>query len=123
MDGQTAKAVFLATTTTTIVMMMMMAMMGPTSVSAVTCPEVEQYVKPCIRYLAGGGDLSPCCGGVSVLNGVAQSTPDRRFVCYCLKDIGKKYPFAVGKAAGIPGLCGLTVPYYAGPNGDCMAVN
>ncbi|EPS58763.1 non-specific lipid-transfer protein [Genlisea aurea] len=114
-SGMDTQAMFLAMT-------VVVAAVGPARVSAITCPEVDGYMIPCIGYLLGVGDLRTCCGGVSGLNNAAQSTPDRRAVCGCLQNLAGRFPSIAARAAGIPDQCGVRIPYAFSPTTDCNRV-
>lgn len=90
----------------------------------VTCNQVENYLTPCISYVANGGSVpANCCNGIRTLYGLAQTTPDRQSVCNCLKQAVAQLPpysgFNVGLAAGLPGKCGVNLPYKISPSTDC----
>ncbi|KAK4381720.1 Non-specific lipid-transfer protein 2 [Sesamum angolense] len=82
------------------------------------------YVKSCIQYVTGKGPLgSGCCNGVKGLYSVAKTTSDRQSVCNCLKSIAASTPGVnLGTAAGLPGKCGVNIPYKISPSTDCSRV-
>ncbi|KAK6164208.1 hypothetical protein DH2020_001072 [Rehmannia glutinosa] len=104
-----------------IVTMLMMAVM-PQGEAAIGCGTVVSYLNSCIPYLTGKGPLGSCCGGVKGLNSAAKTTPDRQSVCGCLKSIAGSYSVNLGKAAGLPGQCGVSIPYKISPSTDCSKV-
>ncbi|KAL0413792.1 UNVERIFIED_CONTAM: Non-specific lipid-transfer protein 2 [Sesamum radiatum] len=54
----------------------------------------------------------------------AQTTPDRQSVCSCLKSLAGSYKDVdLNKAAGLPGQCGVNIPYKISPSTDCSKVN
>jgi hypothetical protein len=92
------------------------------AVSAMTCGQVVSMLSPCVRYAMGRErTTSPaCCSGVRSLNAAARSTADRQTACNCLKrqasGTGGLRPNLV---AGIPGKCGVHVPYAISTSTDC----
>ncbi|EPS68587.1 non-specific lipid-transfer protein [Genlisea aurea] len=105
-----------------MMMVMMASMMGPTPASAIVCTDVTRYLIPCIGFLTGSGSIGPCCGGVSGLYNAARSTPDKQTVCNCLKNLAQAYPSIAGRAAGLPGQCGVQIGYSIDPHTDCRTV-
>ncbi|MBN7124836.1 hypothetical protein BSU01_24585 [Erwinia billingiae] len=91
---------------------------------AITCGQVTSSLTPCIAYLRSGGALPPaCCSGVKSLNGAAKTTPDRQTACKCIKSAASSISginFAL--AAGLPGKCGVNIPYKISPSTDCSTV-
>lgn len=89
--------------------------------AAITCGQVTSGLMPCIGYLQNGGTLPPaCCSGIKSLNNAAKTTPDRQATCNCLKNVAKQFPKnVVAGAAGLPGKCGVDVPYKISPSTDC----
>ncbi|GFQ08746.1 non-specific lipid-transfer protein 2 [Phtheirospermum japonicum] len=86
---------------------------------AIGCGTVVSYLNPCIPYLTGKGPIGSCCSGVKSLNSAAKTTPDRQSVCSCLKSIAGSYSVNLGKASGLPGQCGVSIPYKISPSTDC----
>jgi hypothetical protein len=92
--------------------------------SAVTCGQVAGYLAPCISYATGngGGGAPPeaCCSGVRSLDAAARDTAGRRAACRCLKQITGSMPaLKPGIVAGIPGKCGVHIPYPISRSTDC----
>ncbi|KAG2289869.1 hypothetical protein Bca52824_049473 [Brassica carinata] len=54
-----------------------------------------------------------CCTGVSKLNSIARTTPDRQQACRCLKTAASALGSGLnaGRAAGLPKACGVNVPF------------
>lgn len=99
---------------------------SPKAQAAVTCGQVVNNLTPCVSYIVYGGNTVPvqCCNGVRNLNGMAQTTPDRRAVCNCIKNAvsssGFTYSnFNLNLAAGLPKKCGVNIPYQISPNTNC----
>ena len=77
---------------------------------------------PCLGYLTGSGGAVPseCCSGIESLNAAAQTPEDRQTACNCLQSAaGSIAGINYGLAAGLPGQCGLTIPYTISPSTDC----
>uniref|UniRef100_UPI003BF50375 non-specific lipid-transfer protein n=1 Tax=Bacillus paralicheniformis TaxID=1648923 RepID=UPI003BF50375 len=91
---------------------------------AITCGQVVQSLLPCLPYLRNAGALSPaCCNGVRSLNGAAKSPADRRTTCGCIKNAyAANSGINSGNAAGLPGKCGVSIPYKISPSTDCSKV-
>ncbi|KAH0458428.1 hypothetical protein IEQ34_013743 [Dendrobium chrysotoxum] len=89
--------------------------------AAISCGQVASSVGQCIPYVRGTGPLTPaCCSGVSKLNSLAQTTPDRQAACTCLKTLaGSISGLNPGLAAGLPGKCGVSVPFAISTSTDC----
>ncbi|CAH9075871.1 unnamed protein product [Cuscuta europaea] len=94
-----------------------------------TCNDVVSSLSPCLNFVMGGNTaaaLPPagCCGGIKSLFAAAQTTPDRRTVCTCLKTVASSATTAqIGRAASLPSACGVTIPYKISPQLDCSKVN
>ncbi|KAL8482966.1 hypothetical protein ACS0TY_025863 [Phlomoides rotata] len=100
------------------------AVVAPAAEAAVAgCGTVVSYVAPCLPYVTGRGPLGGCCGGVKGLYNAAKSTADKQTVCRCLKQVAGSYPGVnYGKAGGLPGQCGVNIPYKISPSTDCSKV-
>ncbi|KAL8517056.1 hypothetical protein ACS0TY_015332 [Phlomoides rotata] len=96
---------------------------APRSEAALTCGSVVSYLRPCIPYVVSNGPLGGCCGGIKGLYGAATTPTDRKVVCSCLKSLASQYSGAyLGKAAGLPAKCGVSIPYKISPSTDCSKV-
>ncbi|KAI3858806.1 hypothetical protein MKW92_020980 [Papaver armeniacum] len=104
--------------------LMCMLISAPYMAEAITCGQVASSLAPCITYLTGKGPLAAnCCGGVRSLNSAAKSTPDRKTACGCLKSTaGSIKGINYGLAGGLPGKCGVSIPYKISPSTDCSKV-
>ncbi|KAK8925650.1 hypothetical protein KSP39_PZI018600 [Platanthera zijinensis] len=93
--------------------------------AAITCGQVASSLAQCIKYLRGIPGLPPqCCAGVRSLNAAARTTPDRQTACRCLKSLAAQIPnFNPGLAAGLPGKCGVSIPYPISTTTDCSRVH
>lgn len=98
-----------------------MLVTGPLSAQAITCGQVNSALAPCIVFLRAGGPIpGPCCNGVRSLNAAARTTPDRQAACNCLKQAARAVPnLNLNNAAGLPGACGVSIPYKISPSTDC----
>ncbi|TLP29480.1 non-specific lipid-transfer protein [Acinetobacter baumannii] len=105
------------------VMMAFMVLSAPYT-EAITCGEVISKLAPCLGYLRSGGPVpGACCNGVKGLNAAAKTTPDRKAACGCLKSAYSSNPgLKPANAAGLPGRCGVSIPYKISPNTDCSKV-
>ncbi|RWR92222.1 Tryp_alpha_amyl domain-containing protein [Cinnamomum micranthum f. kanehirae] len=97
---------------------------APYAEGTITCGQVVNSLTPCISYLRSGGALPPaCCTGVKNLNNAAKSTPDRQTACGCLKQASASISgIQPALAQGLPGKCGVNIPYSISPSTDCSKV-
>ncbi|XP_030466790.2 non-specific lipid-transfer protein 1-like [Syzygium oleosum] len=102
----------------------LVAASSPAACAAVTCSQVTTTLAPCIGYLRGAAPLpDTCCSGVKSLNGAAQTTADRQAACRCLQSAAGSIPgIDFNLAAGLPGKCGVNVPYKISPSTNCNSV-
>ena len=94
--------------------------------ATVTCGTVASAVSSCIPYLKGQSPTIPpaCCSGIRSLNAQASTPADRQTACKCLKSAaGSISGINYGSAAGLPGKCGVNIPYKISPSTDCSKVN
>lgn len=104
-----------------ICMVAVLSLCAPHAVEGLTCGQVTGSLGQCINYLKKGGVVPPgCCSGVRNLNGLAKTPVDRKQACTCLKSIaGSIKGINYGLAAGLPGKCGVNIPYKISPSTDC----
>nr|ACI47547.1 nonspecific lipid transfer protein [Juglans regia] len=102
-----------------------MVVAAPVAEAVITCGQVASSVGSCIGYLRGTVPTVPpsCCNGVKSLNKAAATTADRQAACECLKKTSGSIPgLNPGLAAGLPGKCGVSVPYKISTSTNCKAV-
>ncbi|KAJ4891926.1 Non-specific lipid-transfer protein 1 [Raphanus sativus] len=103
-----------------------MIVAGPiTSNAALNCGTVNANVAACIGYLAQGAPTIPpaCCSGVTNLNNLARTTPDRQQACRCLVGAANAFPsLNAARAAGLPKACGVNIPYKISKSTNCNSV-
>ncbi|KAJ3707675.1 hypothetical protein LUZ61_011380 [Rhynchospora tenuis] len=100
-------------------------LIAPHTTNAITCSDVTSAVAPCVAY-AYSGQGSPsasCCNGVRSLNSKMATGDDRRAVCNCLKNLAKTVSFNAGAVAGLPGKCGVNVPFAISTSADCTKIH
>ncbi|VVB17431.1 unnamed protein product [Arabis nemorensis] len=92
--------------------------------AAISCGTVASNLAPCINYLSKGGAVPPpCCAGVKNLNNMAQTTPDRQQACQCLQSVAKGVSsLNPSLASGLPGKCGVSIPYPISMNTNCKNI-
>ncbi|KAJ4907483.1 Non-specific lipid-transfer protein 4 [Raphanus sativus] len=89
--------------------------------AAISCGTVGSSLAPCAGYLVNGGAVpAPCCAGVSKLNSMAKTTPDRQQACKCLKAAAKGINPSL--ASSLPGKCRVSIPYPISMNTNCDTV-
>ncbi|CAM0874469.1 unnamed protein product [Alopecurus aequalis] len=114
-----------ATATLTLLVAALVLSAAPAE-GAVDCAQVTNYLIPCLTYAMGTTPVpgSRCCSGVRSLNSAAASSADRQATCTCLKSrtssMGGIRPDLV---AGIPGKCGVNIPYPISASTDCSKVH
>lgn len=100
-----------------------MVVASPLVDAAITCGQVTSKLAPCVPYARGpgSGPVPPgCCSGIKGLNAAAQTTPDRQTACKCLKTLSTSVSgINYGLVAGIPGKCGVSIPYKISPSTNC----
>ncbi|KAL4386602.1 hypothetical protein GQ457_09G012740 [Hibiscus cannabinus] len=106
------------------VVVLCMVVGAPLAQGAITCGQVSSALVPCIPYLKSGGTVPPaCCSGIKSLNSAAKTTPDRQAACNCLKSAAASMSgINYGLASGLPGKCGVSIPYQISPSTDCKSV-
>ncbi|KAM0030365.1 putative plant non-specific lipid-transfer protein/Par allergen [Helianthus debilis subsp. tardiflorus] len=95
---------------------------APYAEAVVTCARVAANFAPCLPYLTNGGGAVPpgCCTGILALNASATTTVARQATCNCLRAAaGSVSGINFGLAAGLPGLCGVSIPFNISLNTDC----
>ncbi|MQL87090.1 hypothetical protein Taro_019635 [Colocasia esculenta] len=93
--------------------------------AGITCGQVAGGLGPCIQYIRGRAPAPPpaCCAGIRNLNAAANTPAARRDVCNCLKTIGRAISgLNPGLAAGVPGKCGVKVPFPISFSTDCTKI-
>ncbi|GAB2229525.1 hypothetical protein Droror1_Dr00013771 [Drosera rotundifolia] len=98
---------------------------APGAEAQISCNYVIQSLFPCVGWIQGGGVGGPsgqCCSGIQSLYRAAATTPARQTVCGCLKSLAGSYGSFVGIAAGLPGKCGVRIPYKISPSIDCSKI-
>ena len=103
------------------VMLLCMLVITPNVEAGVTCGQVTSSLAPCMSALTGGGSPSPaCCGGIRSLNSMASTPADRKAACSCLKSAASSVKgINLSAASGLPGKCGVHIPYPISTSVDC----
>ncbi|AED97171.1 putative plant lipid transfer protein/Par allergen [Arabidopsis thaliana] len=89
--------------------------------AAISCGTVAGSLAPCATYLSKGGLVPPsCCAGVKTLNSMAKTTPDRQQACRCIQSTAKSISgLNPSLASGLPGKCGVSIPYPISMSTNC----
>ncbi|CAA3021910.1 non-specific lipid-transfer 1-like [Olea europaea subsp. europaea] len=101
------------------------SLVAPLAEAGITCGTVVSSLRPCLPYVQGSSPTVPdgCCNGINSLYNSAKTTPDCQSVCFCLKSLAGSYKgIDYGKAGGLPGKCGVNIPYKIAPSTDCSKV-
>ena len=117
-----SKAVVAAVVLAAVVLMMA----GREASAALSCGQVDSKLAPCVAYVTGRASSisKECCSGVQGLNGLARSSPDRKIACRCLKSLATSIKsINMGKVSGVPGKCGVSVPFPISMSTNCNNVN
>uniref|UniRef100_A0A151UIE2 Non-specific lipid-transfer protein n=2 Tax=Cajanus cajan TaxID=3821 RepID=A0A151UIE2_CAJCA len=95
----------------------------PLGDAALSCPQLQFTVAPCLGYLRGPGaavPAAPCCNAVRTINNQARTTPDRQGACRCLKSVAQNLPgLNLATLAALPAKCGVNLPFRVTPSIDC----
>ncbi|KAL6005607.1 hypothetical protein ACLOJK_006177 [Asimina triloba] len=79
--------------------------------SDVDCNAVASLVSSCSSFITHGAPQpsigSACCHSVVSLDGMADSTQNRRSVCRCLMSLVASYNPNPTALASLPGICGI----------------
>ncbi|VAI30233.1 unnamed protein product [Triticum turgidum subsp. durum] len=113
-----SKAVAAAVVLAAVVLMMA----GREASAALSCGQVDSKLAPCVAYVTGRASSisKECCSGVQGLNGLARSSPDRKIACRCLKSLATSIKsINMGKVSGVPGKCGVSVPFPISMSTNC----
>ncbi|TVU15558.1 hypothetical protein EJB05_39084, partial [Eragrostis curvula] len=109
-----------------LMVMLVLTPAPPRAEAALSCSTVYNTLMPCLPYVQSGGTVPrACCSGMQRLFSGVRNTLDRRALCSCLKDVaagaaGGPY---ISRAAGLPGRCGVPLPYKQSPNMNCNSIN
>ncbi|XP_074575890.1 non-specific lipid-transfer protein-like [Curcuma longa] len=93
--------------------------------AAVSCGQVVSNLRGCIPYVTGKVAALPpaCCTGVRSLNSAAQTTADRRAACNCIRSQASGISgLQPGRLSGLPGSCGVRLPFPVSATTDCSRV-
>ncbi|CAN6835343.1 unnamed protein product [Brassica oleracea var. botrytis] len=99
-----------------------MIVAGPIATNAaLSCGTVSGNLAACIGYLTQNGPLPRgCCTGVTNLNNMARTTPDRQQACRCLVGAANSFPtLNAARATGLPKACGVNIPYKISKSTNC----
>ncbi|VFQ61658.1 unnamed protein product [Cuscuta campestris] len=95
--------------------------------AGITCGQVVTPLMSCVSYLQGNGASPPppaCCQGITRVNSLARTTPDRQTACNCLKNTAMKLNgLKPDLAEALPAKCGVNIPYKISMTTDCTKVN
>ncbi|XVE84345.1 hypothetical protein DITRI_Ditri17bG0005200 [Diplodiscus trichospermus] len=100
-----------------------MLVVEPMATRAITCGDVARQLSGCITYLQNGGKVpSSCCNGIRNLNNQARTRAQRQAVCRCLQSAARSAAFKTNLAEGLPGKCGVRIPYTISRSINCNNV-
>ncbi|RAL52022.1 unnamed protein product [Cuscuta campestris] len=120
-------SVWLAAAAVVVMLVVASAPNGGEAAGITTCGQVVKPLMPCVPYLQGDGASPPppaCCQGITSVNSLAHTTPDRQTACNCLKNTAMKLNgLKPALALSLPSKCGVNIPYKISMNTDCTKVN
>ena len=89
--------------------------------ATVRCNQVASALGQCTSYvLTGEGNPTvECCSGIKSLNSMATTDVEHQVVCKCLRNLVKVTAVNASVAAGLPGKCGVIVPFALSTTIDC----
>ncbi|MBT9839252.1 hypothetical protein GPK41_09345 [Bifidobacterium adolescentis] len=99
---------------------------APHAEGAVTCGMIASKLAGCIGYLTSPAAVpsAACCAGIKAVKAAAATPADRKTACGCLKTAsGAMKGLNYAKAGGLPGKCGVSIPYTISPSTNCNAVH
>ncbi|XP_060176361.1 non-specific lipid-transfer protein 2-like isoform X2 [Lycium barbarum] len=103
-------------------MVLCMVVVAPHA-EAVTCDEIHVGAVGCLPYVQNRGPLEGCCGTIESLMKLLKTPQDRKIAGSCVKTaLNTIEGIDFGKAAGLPGICGINVPFKGSPSVDCSKV-
>ncbi|XP_072954665.1 non-specific lipid-transfer protein 1-like [Typha angustifolia] len=105
-----------------VVVFAVLLIASPHVADAITCGQVTSSISQCLSYAKTGTGMPPsgCCSGVKSLNSLAKTSADRQTACKCLKTIaGSVRGLKPAAISGIPGKCGVRVPFPISTSTDC----
>lgn len=102
-------------------MVLCMVVFAPyASEAAFSCGLVQAGAVKCLPYLQNRGPVGQCCDVIKGLLNAAKTTEDRRTACSCLKSAAIAIKgIDIGKAAALPGFCGVKSPFKISLSTDC----
>ncbi|XP_019435929.1 PREDICTED: non-specific lipid-transfer protein 1-like [Lupinus angustifolius] len=107
------------------IVIMCFAVVGAPIAQAISCGQVGNNLKPCLRYIMSFWGSVPglCCDGVKTVMAHVQNTADKRATCNCLKSMVAKIGFVPWRAKSIPRECGVVLPYEISTSINCDNIN
>lgn len=89
--------------------------------AAVRCNQVASALAKCTSYVitGEGNPTVQCCSGIKSLNSMATTDVEHQAVCKCLRNLAKGTVINASAAAGLPGKCGVIVPFALSTTIDC----
>ncbi|KAJ8770004.1 hypothetical protein K2173_009087 [Erythroxylum novogranatense] len=111
--------------TTMAALVMLLLLLAPASKAAISCSDVLKDLRPCVGYLQNGSGNPPasCCAGASALASATTTTADKKTACNCIKTAANKINPNPQLAQGLPGNCGINLPFAVSPNVDCSKIS
>ena len=107
----------------TCMVLISMMVCAPIAHAAISCGTVQGNLVACIPYVRNkgiGAVPGGCCKGIAAINAAAKTTPDRQAVCECLKKAaGAVAGVNPAIISGLPGKCGVNVPYKISTSTNC----
>lgn len=87
---------------------------------AISCPDVDNFLEPCLNFLKYGGTVpGACCHGLQGLKDECQSKADRQTACNCAKGAAIALGIRQDLAESLPSRCGILITVPISPTVDC----
>ncbi|XP_010536638.1 PREDICTED: non-specific lipid-transfer protein 3-like [Tarenaya hassleriana] len=105
-------------------LVLVVAAAWPATEAALSCGTVASKLAPCVSYLTRGGAVQPqCCAGIRGLAAMARTTVDRRQACRCMQNAARGMGNVnAGRAAALPRVCRVKIPYPISLSTNCNNV-
>ncbi|XP_021659904.2 non-specific lipid-transfer protein A-like [Hevea brasiliensis] len=108
------------------VIAMVQFMVMPGESVRLSCGQVNSLMAGCLPYLTGATNnpSAVCCSGTKNLQGLAETTADKRAACNCLKTAAINNPnIRQDTASNLPSKCGVPLNIPIRKDIDCSSIN
>lgn len=99
-----------------MVVLCMVVLIAPHTQALIPCVDVKLHMAACLPYLTSLVPLGDCCSGLAL---AAITILDRQTTCNCLKVEANIVGFNWNKAAELPTVCNVNIPFPTSAQFDC----